>query len=251
MRVQRAAAGTTPSAPRPATHGAGGAVGTGGTSGFVDAGAVAVAAGLAHRAEDGSVVFGTGPPSPSPSAEWGSPPPDASVKSQATTQWPAAPGPTTARLFAVQRAAADSQASSGTSPRASALTSATAIPPAPPTRRVSVTAHAPAPTWASAVQREAEAGEASSATPSEPPSAATPDITTAPAAPADAGTTSTAAAATPPPAAAAAAGPAAMTDRDVDRLARRLYPRLRDHLRGELRLDRERLGRASDVGMRG
>ena len=41
-----------------------------------------------------------------------------------------------------------------------------------------------------------------------------------------------------------------MTDRDVDRLARRLYPRLRDHLRGELRLDRERLGRATDLGLR-
>ncbi len=54
----------------------------------------------------------------------------------------------------------------------------------------------------------------------------------------------------PRPRAPPTATPAAMSDRDVDRLARRLYPRLRDHLRGELRLDRERLGRASDLGLR-
>ena len=46
-------------------------------------------------------------------------------------------------------------------------------------------------------------------------------------------------------------GPATMSERDVDGLARRLYPRLRDHLRSELRLDRERVGRASDLGARG
>ena len=223
-------------------------------TGFVDAGAVAVAAGLAHRDADGSVVFGPG--SPSPSAEWGSPVSAARVTSEWPTQRQVSPdaAPHAARRFAVQRAAADSPA----------VTGPATVPVAAPVRRVPVAAPvpralatpSPAPTWAAAVQREADAGEASSAPASEPPLAAGPD--TAPTAPpADAGTTSGAspgAAPTAAPAALAApaaAGPAAMTDRDVDRLARRLYPRLRDHLRGELRLDRERLGRASDVGMRG
>ena len=51
-------------------------------TGFVDAGAVAVAAGLAHRAADGSVVFGPG--SPSRSAESRSPASAARV----TSDWP-------------------------------------------------------------------------------------------------------------------------------------------------------------------
>ena len=197
VRVQRAAAGTTPSAPRPATHGA-----------------------------DRASRAGAGPPGSSTPARWRSPPAwpiaprtarsssvpaphprppsgaprrqAAPATSEATTQWHAPPGPTAARLFAVQRAAADSPASSGPAPGAAALTSGTAIPPAPSTRPMSVTAHAPAPTWASAVQRDAEGGEASSAAPSEPSSAPTPDTTTAPAAPAEA------AAAVAAPAAAAA-----------------------------------------------
>ncbi len=137
-------------------------------SGWVDAGAVAVAAGLGHRAPDGSVVFGLLPASTGGFR----PPPSATVQRAEDEGTPPAQEPAPAG--------------------ASAPPSTTVTAPAPP-------AEAPAPA-------------AGGATPG-------------------------------------AAG-ATLTDRDVDRLARRLYPRLRDHLRGELRLDRERLGRATDLGSR-
>ncbi len=152
--------------------------------GWVDAGAVAVAAGLAHRSPDGSVVFG--PPS--------SPPTPAADQARSIPR----PAPTSPAF--VQRAPDDAPTSDAGQP-------------------VSVP------------------GEAA-----EPPASPTTAAPTTPAA-----TTEGAAGAG---AAGPGGGPAAMTDREVDRLARRLYPRLRDHLRGELRLDRERLGRATDLGSR-
>ena len=174
-------------------------------TGFVDAGAVAVAGGLAHRAPDGSVVFD--PPSPTTT---GVGPHSASgaAPSRPAASRAGRPGPTVQRV-------ADDAAPAGTESPISAVAEPRTEAFAPPA--------GPGPTGPT-------------------PGVPTQETPAAPAAP----TPATPAPTTP----AATASPAAMSDRDVDRLARRLYPRLRDHLRGELRLDRERLGRASDLGLR-
>ncbi|MEA2703935.1 MAG: hypothetical protein QOD63_1880 [Actinomycetota bacterium] len=283
------------------------ASGAGAEAGFVDAGAVAVAAGIAHRAADGSVVFGPG--ASSPAAEWRPEAQPAASSVSPAGHVPTARTAATARTFAVQRARAglhdtpvtarpiglqraltgsppltgspsltttdgrptvrrlptDSPGTQSPNPRAAAesITGSSGFPDdraaswaSVPVQRLD--AASPPPTWVPtsgvptsgvptsgvSVQQEAAPAEVSSPPPVEAP-AAPPD-------PAGGAAALAAAAAGAPAGAAAPAGtgPAPMTDREVDRLARRLYPRLRDHLRGELRLDRERLGRASDVGMR-
>jgi hypothetical protein len=58
-------------------------------------------------------------------------------------------------------------------------------------------------------------------------------------------------AAAPPPSAAPGAAAAPGTgDAELDELGRRLYPRIRDHLKAELSMDRERAGLLNDLGLR-
>jgi hypothetical protein len=167
-------------------------------TGFVDAGAVAVAAGLAHRAADGSVVF-----QPPASTTTGVVSHSATAPSRPAASRAGSPAPTVQRVL--DGPSPPVTESPVVEPRTEAFAPPVGPSPSGPTPGVPAQETPAAPI---------------------PPSPATPSPTTA------------------------TATPAAMSDRDVDRLARRLYPRLRDHLRGELRLDRERLGRASDLGLR-
>ncbi len=278
--VQRAGAADPPrptAARTPAAEHTGAGTGTG----FVDAGAVAVAAGIAHRAADGSVVFGPG--ASSPAAERSLPAPSGRESSPTTSAWASSPGQVStlppgaaARSFAVQRARADSpviarpfglqralaDSSAPTTDRDSAVRRLPTGSPgtATPTRRFAAQrTDQPVASWA---PLPVQPLEAAAATPSSAPTngvtvqredapaeVSSPPPAEPPAATPDPGAAAALASAAAAPGAAGAAS-ATMTDREVDRLARRLYPRLRDHLRGELRLDRERLGRASDVGLR-
>ncbi len=99
------------------------------------------------------------------------------------------------------------------------------FPPVPGAAPAAATASTRAPL--AAVQRQDEGGGGAPSAAASPPS-----VTPAPAA-------------TPPGGAAPGT-----SDADLDELGRRLYPRIRDHLKAELTIDRERAGLLNDLGLR-
>ena len=147
---------------RPADSGARSA--TAGTdTAFVDAGAVAVVAGLAHRAADGSVVFGSSPP-PRPLSRWGS-----RIGASVTSPARRVAGGARPHLRPCSQRTRRRRLSRGEQ-RPFPRPDRSEPPSRPPCRCAGCPYRSrPAPTWAAAVQRDAEPAEVTSPAPSEPP----------------------------------------------------------------------------------